>query len=471
MRLKASSDRAKTHIEKALLGAKAAGIDTELIKEEEIVKEYAEVDADHDKPKLELETVYVCDPFEGEHFELLKKRKIRIVGPQCILSCLNTMKPLPKVSDPIHNLTMLDVVACCTNVPKSERQKLQTHITMMGGKFVGDFTSAVTHLIAGEVGSKKYQVASNLGKIIVLPSWVYACWEQGAYEHKSAFDKEFSRYFCPCFKGFTICVTGLLAEERQQIKTLTTENGGTYSGELNMRTCTHLLVKYPRGEKYEYAKQWKIHCISTRWFYDCIRAGYWLQESPYKLEPGDNPRSSELNMSRSRVDMTAQSDLDISVASLKAAQVAAKVKKGREVQQNTKASIETKPDNKIKNIEEPTLKIRSVKENFTLDKISFRNSALFLDGCKIFLCGSSTKSNDILRRLINSGGGMRFNQMSDDITHVVIVDSITREVERFLQKSEHLPHIVSVHWLVDSFKAGICLREEGKFLHFVISHI
>lgn len=49
---------------------------------------------------------------------------------------------------------------------------------MMGGCVYRDLNVSVSHLIAGEVGSKKYLVAASLKKPILLPSWVKALWEK-----------------------------------------------------------------------------------------------------------------------------------------------------------------------------------------------------------------------------------------------------------------------------------------------------
>lgn len=51
-------------------------------------------------------------------------------------------------------------------------------VQLMGGRVYRDLNVSVTHLVAGEVGSKKYFVAASLGKLILLPSWVKACWEK-----------------------------------------------------------------------------------------------------------------------------------------------------------------------------------------------------------------------------------------------------------------------------------------------------
>jgi len=51
-------------------------------------------------------------------------------------------------------------------------------VQLMGGRVYLDLNVSVTHLIAGEVGSKKYLVAASLGKPILLPTWVKTCWEK-----------------------------------------------------------------------------------------------------------------------------------------------------------------------------------------------------------------------------------------------------------------------------------------------------
>jgi topoisomerase (DNA) II binding protein 1 len=47
----------------------------------------------------------------------------------------------------------------------------------MSGEVSKDFHQNVTHLVAGEVGSKKYLVAAKLKKKIMSPEWVEQVWE------------------------------------------------------------------------------------------------------------------------------------------------------------------------------------------------------------------------------------------------------------------------------------------------------
>jgi topoisomerase (DNA) II binding protein 1 len=55
---------------------------------------------------------------------------------------------------------------------------------------------------------------------------------------------------------------------------------------------------------------------------------------------------------------------------------------------------------------------------------------------QIYLCGFSGRKLDKLRRLINSGGGVRFNQLNEDVTHVIVGD-YDDDVRQFWSKSSH----------------------------------
>lgn len=40
------------------------------------------------------------------------------------------------------------------------------------------------------------------------------------------------------------------------------------------------------GQKYEFAKKWKMHIIKSDWLYDSVEKGYCLEEKKYYLEGG-----------------------------------------------------------------------------------------------------------------------------------------------------------------------------------------
>ena len=449
-----NDEKARAFLKQAAKEASDADIDVRWIAFDDLEREPS---------KICNEAVIVCETFEGNEFEKLKSQGRRIVGPACVIHCLRNIEPLPGVSHPVLSLSMSDIVACCTNISMEERSKLNERIVAMGGIMVGDFTQSVTHLIAGEVGSKKYKVACEIGVPIVQQSWVFACWSQSKYKLFASQDDEIiKKHLCPCFKGLTISVTGLGLETRKEVAQLTEKNGGKYSGDLNMRTCTHLIVNVAKGEKYTYARQWKIHCVSPEWFYDCLKEGHWVDEASYEVTPGDDAKfnsSKNLELGKSIVNMTVQNTLDCSAMSSKAAEVAEKSMKSRE----SGRSVEDKVDssrrvvNKIQNI-----KIQPFDtSNLRLTGIQMKSSML-LDGCKIYLSGIGQDLFDQIRKLINTAGGMRFNVLNSNVTHIIVGDVVSNDVIQFLEDNIQKPFVVSPNWLVDSCRMGEVLKEEGR---------
>ena len=108
----------------------------------------------------------------------------------------------------------------------------------------------MTHLIAGQVGSTKYNVARKLKLPVLLPSWVESTWEAGLTNHmiSATSDDIILAHHCSPFRGHTITVTGLDEKNRQSVKDLCVKNGGTYSGELTKDVCSHLLVGNKQSE-------------------------------------------------------------------------------------------------------------------------------------------------------------------------------------------------------------------------------
>ncbi|XP_051871799.1 DNA topoisomerase 2-binding protein 1 isoform X2 [Pristis pectinata] len=85
-----------------------------------------------------------------------------------------------------------------------------------------------------------------------------------------------------------------------------------------------------------------------------------------------------------------------------------------------------------------------------------------LDGCKIYLSGFGGKKLDKLRRMINFGGGVRFNQTSEGVTHIIVGEE-DKELKQCLNKISHRPHVVTAKWLVDCFSKKHLLPAEQYF--------
>ncbi|XP_027728064.1 DNA topoisomerase 2-binding protein 1 isoform X2 [Vombatus ursinus] len=392
------------------------------------------------KIKKNDRSLYICDPFSGIVFDHLKKLGCRIVGPQVVTFCMQHQRCVPKAEYPVYNMIMADVTISCTSLDKETRKEVHKYVQMMGGRVCRDLSISVTHLIAGEVGSKKYLVAANLRKPIMLPSWVKELWKQSQEKCMTQLtDVNMEDFKCPLFFGCTICVTGLCSLDRRAVQRFTIENGGRYMGQLKMNECTHLIVHEPKGQKYECAKRWNVHCVTIQWFFHSIEKGFCQDEAKYKTEPGPEAKSVPGTSTPTGQNSEAS---DVS-----------------HISNINSSCINESTHNSVMNN-----KLGSLVENLqNLDISAFQAPEDLLDGCRIYLCGFSGRKLDKLRRLINCGGGVRFNQLNEDVTHVIVGD-YDDELKQFWTKSTHRPHVVGPKWLLECFSKGYLLSEE-PYIH------
>ncbi|XP_062335902.1 DNA topoisomerase 2-binding protein 1 isoform X2 [Osmerus eperlanus] len=394
-------------------------------------------------------SLFVFSNFFTPAFLHCKKLGCRVVSPLVVLYCLQQHRCVPKAEQPIHNMAMADVTISCTSLDKDARTDVMNLVQLMGGHFYRDLNVSVTHLVAGEVGSKKYLVAASLGKPILLPCWVRDCWEKSQdslFRYTELPDEE---YRCPVLQGCTVCVTGLSTVERKEVQRLCQEHGGSYTGQLKMNECTHLIVSEPSGPKYECARKWNVFCVSLHWLFDSIEKGFCQDESRYNVERSATAKSSK-------------------------------------PQTSTPTGASRKRDGELHHKEGPSLlglSHISVNSSLTVNDTALTNATVsrldlpdpldtldlstcpsddLLDGCKIFLCGQPGKRLEKLRRLVSAAGGLRFNQPCDGLTHIVMGD-VDAEATAFLDKAMHRPHVVTVQWLLDSFSRGSLLPEESYF--------
>ncbi|KAM9307682.1 DNA topoisomerase 2-binding protein 1 [Gastrophryne carolinensis] len=393
------------------------------------------------KVKEKDKSLYICDPFSGAAFDHLKKLGCRIVGPQVVIFCMKHQKCVPRAEHPVFNMAMADVTISCTSLDKETREEVHHYVQMMGGCVYRDLNVSVSHLIAGEVGSKKYLVAASLKKPILLPTWVKAIWEKSQQRIIGYTDVETEPYICPVFLGCTICVTGLSSLDRKEVQRLTSLHGGQYTGQLKMNETTHLIVQEAKGQKYECARKWNVHCVSIQWFFDSIEKGFCQDESIYKTEPASSakimPETS--TPTGSKPDNRALSDVS-HISNISTSCV-------NESAFNSVMSTRLEP---------PT----DTLENLDLSSVQAPED--LLDGCRIYVCGFGGRKLDKLRKLINCGGGVRFNQLTGDVTHVVVGES-DDDLKQFLNKSDHRPYVLTAKWLVDSFSKGVLQPEESYF--------
>ncbi|KAM4821343.1 DNA topoisomerase 2-binding protein 1 isoform 1-T1 [Thomomys bottae] len=406
-------------------------------------EEYLQIITEEEAIKMKENdrSLYICDPFSGPVFDHLKKLGCRIVGPQVVLFCMRHQQCVPRAEHPVYNMVLSDVTVSCTSLEKDKREEVHKYVQMMGGQVYRDLNISVTHLIAGEVGSKKYLVAANLKKPILLSSWIRTLWEK-SQENKIARYTEVNmeEFRCPVFLGCVICVTGLGGADRKMVQQLTVKHGGQYMGQLKMNECTHLVVKEPKGQKYECARKWNVHCVTTQWFFDSVEKGFCQDESMYKVEPVLAERGGPSTSTPTGPVSTSENQMLSSVSRISTIS-------GSYINESICSSALSS-------------KLESTAESLdNLDVSAFQAPEDLLDGCRIYVCGFSGRKLDKLRRLVNSGGGIRFNQLNEDVTHVILGD-YDDELKQFWSKSAHRPHVVGARWLLECFSKGYLLPEE-----------
>ncbi|KAF5901790.1 DNA topoisomerase 2-binding protein 1 isoform X1, partial [Clarias magur] len=399
-----------------------------------------------DEAVLELEhndkSLYVFSDFTSDAFEHCRKLGCRIVSPLVVLFCLQQQRCVPKAEQPVYNMAMADVTVTCTSLDKEARTEVMDLVQLMGGRVYRDLNVSVTHLVAGEVGSKKYLVAANLGKPVLLPTWVRACWENSQDSLFRYSDLRLEDYQCPVLKGCIVCVTGLSTVERKEVQRLCEQHGGSYTGQLKMNECTHLIVSEPSGQKYEFAKKWNVYCVTIHWLFDSIEKGFCQDESRYAVEREDKRKDKPGRPNTSTPTGSNRTDgpslLGLSHIS-----------------------------NVSVNVNETAMSTATMSRIETADPIDAFDGTVcsaddLLDGCKLYLCGVVGKRLEKLRRLVNSAGGLHFNQLGEELTHIVMGEP-DQDVKSFLAKASHRPHIVTVQWLLESFSHGSLLPVERYF--------
>lgn len=369
--------------------AKAAGISTASVCAKSVVTEM-----------FDRQWVFVCDEIQSEVSKHLLDNKRKVIGPSVVCWCLKQEQALPNAHSLVYCMTMSSIHVSCSSLEQTERDRMYELVTMMGGAASKNLTSDVTHLVAGAVGSKKYRTAVRLGLAIMSTEWIMKCWEESQTRIISAFDDEFAVMKCPALAGCCICVTGL--DNRQEVKIIIEENGGVYSGELDMEKCSHLVAKQARGMKYEYAVKWRLFVVSPSWLYDSVRQGVCLDEQSYTVD-----------QEVMKGDVEGRSDCDTNAP------------------KNGGACVDVMPEVLVENV-----------QNLQMDV-----SNLYLDGCKILIRSEDKSNADVLRQIVNVGGGIRCHDISDSVTHFV-TDKLTEQDCQGLDVAKSLPYIVSSDWLI-----------------------
>ncbi|KAB2037420.1 hypothetical protein ES319_D03G073300v1 [Gossypium barbadense] len=399
---------------------------------------------------------HVISSFDHEKFEDLRTKGCNLIGPQCVISCANENRALPKQGFSCC-LAMDGLKVLASGFDMDEKVKIEKLVIAMGGVLHTKASLDVSFVIVKNVLAAKYKWALNvLKKPIVTIQWLYQCWS----EHRVVPQES---YRVLPFTGLTISVTGIRADERKEIEKLIIQNGGKYSAELTKK-CTHLICDVPEGDKYKVARRWgHVHIIVRKWFDQCIARRACLNEESYPVQGGsasskksvsgslsaqhsqDKFRASsvsatslvvpEFNMST--VPSTGLGDPDLEAAhsqntpSVLSDAQAIFEEDGGEAP-NLKPSTETKLDGCVAN-----------------DSQSEDND-LYLSDCKISLVGFEASEMRKLVTMVRRGGASRYMSCNEKLTHIVVgaPSELEKKEVRSIAASGVI-HVVKTSWLED----------------------
>lgn len=84
-----------------------------------------------------------------------------------------------------------------------------------------------------------------------------------------------------------------------------------------------------------------------------------------------------------------------------------------------------------------------------INVIQSKKYAGYLDGCKIYLSGFNADAKDKLIKILNKGGAIRFDELNDQVTHVIVGKYVTTDMQT-IQEKKLQPLILTLDWLVES---------------------
>lgn len=250
----------------------------------QLLAEHGAEISSHNGPSV----IHVFDKFEGAAYTNLVNKGWPVISTRCIRDSTALSKPLPQKPKPVYCRAFEDVVArlALQGLPTefSSLSYFSSIVSLMNGRIENTWSREVTHLISTEVGTLEYRAAANAGIPVVQPSWLTNSW-------KAHTILPIENFLLPPLAGCIIAVTGLSHATRQKLQRLVVRAGGQFCPDLNRR-CTHLLARYPTGNKYKTAIQWGIHVVTMDWLLDCHNSSVCLDETDYLIPlPPDSVQS------------------------------------------------------------------------------------------------------------------------------------------------------------------------------------
>ncbi|KAL1463192.1 hypothetical protein WDU94_014969 [Cyamophila willieti] len=385
--------------------------------------------------KFSKNHIFVFENFSGDFYNKIISSTscFRVVGPYCLFTCMNKSLPIPQV--PTLTLAMNQLIISFSCLSKEVKTDLTNKVKLMGGVVNSSLLETTTHLVVGKANSPKYEKANERGMNIMTPGWIDTVFT--ASQHSgltSATDHDFAKFKCPVFFNLAFSVSGYSSRKKEAFKKIIESHGGSYCGSLQYQVTDILICEKNEGEKYSAAREWGLPCVMAHWLTDSVEVGYSVPFAKYTT-PGASVIKCSTPTKGEMPSKFHNSDISISM-----------------IQENSHPRSLLPP---TPSTAAPTTQpITPTPYDYagavdSIDLTLARRCEAFLDGCNIYLTGFEPSQEEKLRKLIKLGSGVRFTEVDESVSHVVM-GAFCPSFHKLFSSLSSKPHLVTVHWLRQS---------------------
>jgi topoisomerase (DNA) II binding protein 1 len=291
---------------------------------------------------------------------------------------------------------MEGVGVLATGFSAEEKELIEWLVSSMCGNLQHQTSLNLDYVIAKNVLATKYKWAwSVLRKPIVSHEWLKHC----AAQHRLV---PYDPFRLPALAGLKICATGIaFGAGREEIQMGARENGATYSADLTM-DCTHLIAQIPEGAKYRAATDWGLKVVSQSWFWQSLEAKVCLDEDYFPVRTEDLPVAAGVKKFRQEVLEFQENQEQAAPASPTS-------------DNEVSASLGHKPE-------------APVDRECGRTTIPGMPDYLYLSGCQFYFTGFEAVEMRRLVNLVLDGGGTRYIEFNNAVTHVIVGQPLEREL-------------------------------------------
>ncbi|XP_065205150.1 DNA topoisomerase 2-binding protein 1 [Planococcus citri] len=424
--------------------------------------------------------VFVFEEFQDELIKRFQEThpNARILGPRCLLSCFMENIPVPNTLSPVFNMAMDKLVVCTSRIPPKERAEIEKLVGYMGGEFTVPLTSRTTHLIVTSALTQRHFIACEKGMSVMIRGWVEEMWELNLKDSVKATDYNIAKkYSCPIFYNLKVTGSSISLEEKSILERKINSNGGNYSKDLKNKETNVLITPTAGGEKFKYAVRWRVPCVHPRWVDECIRKGHTVPFENYIVRTGSEMASTQVpkHVSQRPVSLTDTNESEISIIPSNNEKNLINDTETRIHESTMERCLPSREASEFKtptktcprrgqqpqvsqcNVSmENNLSYKEVLSDINLQEV--KKCGPIFDGCKLYLAGFNTTEEEKLRKILNHGGALRFTELNESITHIVVGNPSSVEMQT-IKNIPNRPHVVKLNWLCDSIKQKSVAKE------------